>query len=328
MRKRWLNLLVAGAVGASMLAPSSQAEATQPMKLDVYTQPGDHYSGGRYWRTSCEMYSSTVVRCRTDIYATKVERTNAGFTIRNDYVFNNLTYLPAPRSVWKNNNLARNASWRASDGRQWRTECDTSTTGRHGCRSYTLSTLPTYENGRYVMRQRWVFNNIVRFSHSALAPQTSIPPRSPRIPNMPKPTAPKLIGNPSGGNKTGFQPDSRCNTGRALCVSKKQRKMAWMVNGQVIRVFDVRFGSELTPTRNGQFKVNWKSRNHVSGLYHTPMPFALFFSGGQAIHYSPDFARRGYNGASHGCVNVRDYNGIKWLFDTQVRTGDKVIVYK
>ena len=27
-----------------------------------------------------------------------------------------------------------------------------------------------------------------------------------------------------------------------------------------------------------------------------------------------------------GCVNVRDYNGMAWLFD-QVRTGDKVIVY-
>ena len=27
------------------------------------------------------------------------------------------------------------------------------------------------------------------------------------------------------------------------------------------------------------------------GIYHTPMPFAMFFSGGQAVHYSSDFAR-------------------------------------
>ena len=44
------------------------------------------------------------------------------------------------------------------------------------------------------------------------------------------------------------------------------------------------------------------------------------------MHYSPDFAARGYNGASHGCVNVRDYDGIKWLWH-QVRIGDKVVVH-
>ena len=29
------------------------------------------------------------------------------------------------------------------------------------------------------------------------------------------------------------------------------------------------------------------------------MPYAMFFSGGQAVHYLPAFAARGYNGASH-----------------------------
>ena len=56
------------------------------------------------------------------------------------------------------------------------------------------------------------------------------------------------------------------------------------------------------------------------------MPFAMFFSGGQAVHYSSDFAAVGYDGASHGCVNVRDYEGVAWLFD-QVAIGDKVVVY-
>ena len=51
--------------------------------------------------------------------------------------------------------------------------------------------------------------------------------------------------------------------------------------------------------------------NGVSTLYKTPMPWAMTFSGGQAVHYSPDFAARGYNGASHGCVNVRNYDGIR-----------------
>ena len=80
-------------------------------------------------------------------------------------------------------------------------------------------------------------------------------------------------------------------------------------------------------TREGKFSVLWKSRNHVSSIYHTPMPYAMFFSGGQAVHYSADFAARGYNGASHGCVNVRDYDGIRWLFG-EVNVGDRVVVHR
>ena len=121
--------------------------------------------------------------------------------------------------------------------------------------------------------------------------------------------------------------DSRCTTGRALCIDKTTRSMRWVIDGEVHMTFDVRFGSELTPTREGAFQVTFKSRDHVSSLYDTSMPFAMFFSGGQAVHYSPDFAANGYNGASHGCVNVRDKGGIASLFD-QVNVGDKVIVYR
>lgn len=120
--------------------------------------------------------------------------------------------------------------------------------------------------------------------------------------------------------------DPRCTTGRALCVDKSRNNLRWVVDGKVVATYDVRFGSDELPTREGAFTVYRKSRDHVSSLYHTPMPFAMFFSGGQAVHYSPDFAANGYNGASHGCVNVRDYGGIAWLFD-QVQVGDKVIVY-
>jgi lipoprotein-anchoring transpeptidase ErfK/SrfK len=56
------------------------------------------------------------------------------------------------------------------------------------------------------------------------------------------------------------------------------------------------------------------------------MPYAMFFSGGQAVHDSPDFAANGYNGASHGCVNVRDLGAVQSLFD-QVGVGDRVVVY-
>ncbi|MGZ5404508.1 MAG: L,D-transpeptidase family protein [Nocardioides sp.] len=120
--------------------------------------------------------------------------------------------------------------------------------------------------------------------------------------------------------------DPRCTTGRVLCVDKTTNTLRWVVDGDVQETFDVRFGSDELPTREGEFSVRSKSPDHVSSLYGTPMPFAMFFSGGQAVHYSPDFAAVGYNGASHGCVNVRDYAGIAALFD-EVVVGDRVVVH-
>ena len=93
------------------------------------------------------------------------------------------------------------------------------------------------------------------------------------------------------------------------------------------QTLDVRFGAEYTPTREGLFRVYWKDRDHVSDLFGSAMPFSMFFSRGQAVHYSSDFAARGYAGASHGCVNVRDYAALASLFD-QVSTGDRVVVYR
>lgn len=120
--------------------------------------------------------------------------------------------------------------------------------------------------------------------------------------------------------------DSRCLTGRAMCISKRTNTLVWVVNGKPQLKLDVRFGAYETPTRNGAFSVGWKAKDWVSTIYKSPMPYSMFFSGGQAVHYSSDFAARGYSGASHGCVNVRDLNSLKWLFG-QVQVGDKVIVY-
>ncbi|MFH9722677.1 L,D-transpeptidase family protein [Streptomyces sp. NPDC017254] len=138
-----------------------------------------------------------------------------------------------------------------------------------------------------------------------------------------KPTADEL--KPSTTNQLDT-PDARCMTGRVLCVSKESRTLAWMIDGKVVSAMDVRFGSENTPTREGIFTVERKVRQDWSRLYHTPMPLSMYFSRGQAVHYSADFAARGYNGASHGCVNVRDKAKLTALFD-QVKVGDKVVVH-
>ncbi|WP_328861544.1 L,D-transpeptidase family protein [Streptomyces sp. NBC_00306] len=139
-----------------------------------------------------------------------------------------------------------------------------------------------------------------------------------------KPTSDELAGRKV--NKPSAKLDPRCLTGRVMCISKTSRTLSWVVDGTVRSTMDVRFGSQYTPTREGTFGVFAKSRDHVSTIYHTPMPYAMFFSGGQAVHYSADFAARGYNGASHGCANVRDKGAIASLF-AQVRIGDKVVIH-
>jgi peptidoglycan hydrolase-like protein with peptidoglycan-binding domain len=140
------------------------------------------------------------------------------------------------------------------------------------------------------------------------------------------PTYAELTNKPTDGSWTDAPLDPRCRTGRVLCIDKTSRTVRWVVDGDVEKTMAVRFGASYTPTREGVFAIQRKSRDHVSTLFHSAMPFAMFFSGGQAVHYSSDFAARGYAGASHGCVNVRDYDGVKWLFD-QVRVGDEVVIY-
>jgi peptidoglycan hydrolase-like protein with peptidoglycan-binding domain len=122
--------------------------------------------------------------------------------------------------------------------------------------------------------------------------------------------------------------DPRCRHGRVLCIDKTSRTLRWVIDGKVKLTLDARFGSTVndTPTREGLFHVFLMDADHVSRLYGSEMPYSMFFSGGQAVHYSSDFATVGYYGASHGCVNIRDLDGLRWLF-SQVRVGDAVVVY-
>ena len=117
----------------------------------------------------------------------------------------------------------------------------------------------------------------------------------------------RRAGQPVPGRpRHGARLDPRCLTGRALCIDKTSSTCAGWWTARCRRTLAVRFGASYSPTREGLFHVDWKSRDHVSKLYDSAMPYAMFFCGGQAVHYSSDFAARGYYGASHGCVNVRD----------------------
>lgn len=143
-------------------------DVVEPEKpVDVYTTPGYHKVNGRQWITSCEPYSITE-RCTTFIYGTQVDYINGQFIKRNGWTFNNLTYKPSPRSAWKGNPLGYTNQWTSTDGRNWRTECDTPATGGNGCRSYIQSkvvqaSMKSDGTYSYALVTKFVFNNIVLF---------------------------------------------------------------------------------------------------------------------------------------------------------------------
>lgn len=84
-----------------------------------------------------------------------------------------------------------------------------------------------------------------------------------------------------------------------------------------------------TPT--GTFKITRMSRDHVSNLWDgAPMPYAIFFHGGVALHgvYEGNYAKLGSR-ASGGCVRQPIYIA-KQLWDIVNKYGSKnvrVVVY-
>jgi hypothetical protein len=130
-----------------------------------------------------------------------------------------------------------------------------------------------------------VTGSVDRRTWSRLQADTSRPTKAELFPPAPKPSAGTV------------RLDERCLAGRVLCIDKSTKRLAWVVDGKVVDTMSVRFGAVSTPTREGTFTVYRKSIDHVSNEYGTAMPYAMFFSGGQAVHYSSDFAARGYDGA-------------------------------
>jgi hypothetical protein len=120
----------------------------------------------------------------------------------------------------------------------------------------------------------------------------------------------------------------RCLTGKfTLCVNKYTRTVqAVSIKGNLLKTVDARFGSANYRTREGKFTMTRKgNRDHVSTLYRVNMPYPVFFSGGQAVHYSHEFASR-FNSESHGCVGVRDMGAMKWMNSKSV-PGTPIIVF-
>lgn len=73
--------------------------------------------------------------------------------------------------------------------------------------------------------------------------------------------------------------------------------------------------SELPHNHLGEFTIDWRDVDHISGEYGCPMPYALHFFEGHWIHATePKFYDKLGSPASHGCVRLR-LDDAKWLFE-------------
>ncbi|QFY60405.1 L,D-transpeptidase [Rhizobium grahamii] len=67
----------------------------------------------------------------------------------------------------------------------------------------------------------------------------------------------------------------------------------------------------------GSWSAKWLSRDHRSKKYDdAPMPYAVFFNGGYAVHATYDLKRLG-RPASHGCVRLHPENAAQFFTMTR-----------
>lgn len=132
------------------------------------------------------------------------------------------------------------------------------------------------------------------------------------------------------GSATGASLANQCmKSQRALCADKSERKLYFVVGGKVRLKLDARFGDARGPgfrTAEGKLYIFRKVERDWSVAYSAPMPYSMYFHGGQAVHYSYSFAREGWAGSSHGCVNIRDMAKMRWLYN-RVPVGTPIYIY-
>jgi L,D-transpeptidase-like protein len=115
-------------------------------------------------------------------------------------------------------------------------------------------------------------------------------------------------------------PPPPCGATVKACVDLPTRQ-AWLLSNGAIAYGPVPIssGAPGSPTPAGTFSVSWKDKENTSSIYHTPMPYSVFFApGGIAFHEG------NVTESSHGCVHLAP-DAAPVFFDTLVR-GDVVRV--
>ena len=125
-----------------------------------------------------------------------------------------------------------------------------------------------------------------------------------------------------------FQPKPKV----VATVSISQQKMFLAVTngrGQTTNyVWTVSTGRNGFETPTGQYQPTWLSKDHKSAQYEdAPMPFAVFFTGGYAVHATEAVSQLG-KPASHGCVRLAPENAEAFFdfVETYGKFNTKIIV--
>lgn len=96
-------------------------------------------------------------------------------------------------------------------------------------------------------------------------------------------------------------------------ISLSSQTMVVQENGVVMYRWKVSTARKGYVTPQGSWKAKWLSRNHRSRKYdNAPMPYAVFFNGGYAVHATYDVKRLG-RPASHGCVRLHPNNAAEFF---------------
>ncbi|MFA6519522.1 MAG: L,D-transpeptidase [Candidatus Paceibacterota bacterium] len=91
-------------------------------------------------------------------------------------------------------------------------------------------------------------------------------------------------------------------------VSITDQEMMVYVDNALEHVWKVSTARRGYKTPPGSYTPYWLSKNHRSRKYdNAPMPYAVFFHGGYAVHGTTEIKRLGQR-ASHGCVRLMTEN--------------------
>jgi lipoprotein-anchoring transpeptidase ErfK/SrfK len=94
------------------------------------------------------------------------------------------------------------------------------------------------------------------------------------------------------------------SSGWQVCYDRFRHQVTLFHNGSLYNSWLVRGGMSSNPTRTGTFRVYYRDIDHRSSEFeNAPMPYAQFFSGGEALHGSR-YMVDPFVGHSHGCVNM------------------------
>ncbi len=121
---------------------------------------------------------------------------------------------------------------------------------------------------------------------------------------------------------TGFMTAPALSAAVEARIDISEQKMRVYRNGILMHSWKVSTGRKGYRTPTGSYRPTRMYKEYYSKKYdNAPMPYAIFFRGGYAIHGTTSIKRLGRT-ASHGCVRLHPKNAAK-LYSMVRRVGAK-----